>query len=451
MIEEIHRFTRNSPSDFLEIRLEEVSKTYCTFQGQELEEAGHTETSGGCVRACHRGGWGFSSFTLLKDLPRAVDEAVRQAAYTGTGTTRLQPPEPVADRYIHCPEPCPDSVSLDDKIGIASSYNSILLAHPRIVTSRVSYLDRMRHVYYASSFGIRIEQSQFFSGITFSAMARDGMNVQRAYHSTGDHRGFSNVLGLESKAEEIKQRAIDLLGARKIPGGRHAVLLDPKLAGVFAHEAFGHMSEADFIYENPHIANKMKIGVPFGPSFLNIVDRGDLLAECGGYAYDDEGVKSRENYLIREGSLSGHLHSMETASKMGEPLSGNARAISNRFKPIVRMSCTYIEPGDHRFDDLVLRMDDGIYAVGMLGGNTDLEQFTFSAEYAYRVKNGKRCELLRDVILTGNLFETLKNITALGNDVTLFGGMGGCGKEGQSPLPVSDGGPHVLISSVLIG
>ena len=144
-------------------------------------------------------------------------------------------------------------------------------------------------------------------------------------------------------------------------------------------------------------------------------------------------------------------HFCETAEKMGEPVSGNARSLSFRFRPIVRMSCTYIEPGASTLGEMLSDIPEGIYAAGMLGGNTDLEQFTFSAEYAYEIKDGKLGRLLRDVMLTGNLFETLRNIDALGNDLALFGGMGGCGKEGQAPLPVSDGGPHVRIQNLLIG
>ena len=69
----------------------------------------------------------------------------------------------------------------------------------------------------------------------------------------------------------------------------------------------------------------------------------------------------------------------------------------------------------------------------------------------YRIENGKITTPLRDVILSGNVFETLKNITLIGNDLKIFGGLGGCGKGGQSPLPVSDGSPHIFVNNVLVG
>ncbi len=73
--------------------------------------------------------------------------------------------------------------------------------------------------------------------------------------------------------------------------------------------------------------------------------------------------------------------------------------------------------------------------------------FTFSAGEAYMIRNGKVAELVRPVKLTGNLFTTLMNIDALGNDMDFNQG-GGCGKAGQMPLPVSNGSPHIRIRDV---
>ena len=115
------------------------------------------------------------------------------------------------------------------------------------------------------------------------------------------------------------------------------------------------------------------------------------------------------------------------------------------------MTNTLMEPGQWTLEEMLESTEDGIYAVGMLGGQTNMEMFTFSAEEAYRIEKGKLTDRLRDVVLTGNVFQTLKNIDAVGNDVKLHGGLGGCGKDGQSPLRVADGGPHCRIQNVVIG
>jgi len=135
---------------------------------------------------------------------------------------------------------------------------------------------------------------------------------------------------------------------------------------------------------------------------------------------------------------------------MGEKPTGNARAINYRFPPIVRMTNTFIEPDKVTFEDMLSEIKEGIYAKDWYGGTTSLEMFTFSAGEAYMIRNGKIAEMLRPVVLSGNVFATLANIDAIGNDLEMNQG-GGCGKAGQSPLPVSNGSPHIRISHCLVG
>ncbi len=240
------------------------------------------------------------------------------------------------------------------------------------------------------------------------------------------------------------------LSAPQAPGGEYTVVLDPILAGVFVHEAFGHLSEADFVYENDRMRDIMTLGKQFGQPLLNIVDGAAVPGLRGSYEYDDEGIPATKTYLVREGKLTGRLHSRETAARMNEQPTGNARAISYRYPPIVRMSNTYIEPGDASFEEIIGDVQEGIYVRNWYGGTTSMEMFTFSAGEAFRIRNGKIDEPLRPVVLTGNLFTTLHNIDAVGNDLDMNEG-GGCGKGGQSPLPVSNGSPHIRIRHCLIG
>jgi TldD protein len=87
----------------------------------------------------------------------------------------------------------------------------------------------------------------------------------------------------------------------------------------------------------------------------------------------------------------------------------------------------------------------------MHGGQTMMEQFTFSAAWGYRIENGRLGEMVRDVVLTGNVFETLKRIDGFGDDFMMIETGGGCGKGGQAPLPVTFGSPHLRIRDVVVG
>jgi len=181
------------------------------------------------------------------------------------------------------------------------------------------------------------------------------------------------------------------------------------------------------------------------------VDDGSIPGLSGTQAFDDEGTPTRKTHLIRNGVLAGHLHSLETAGKMGAAPTGNARAIGKGRPPIVRMTNTYIEGGKVPFADLLRGAGSGIYACDMVGGQTAMEMFTFSAAYGYRIEKGQVGPLVRDVVLTGNVFETLKAIDGFGDDFALIERGGGCGKGGQSPLPVSFGSPHIRIRNVVVG
>ncbi|MGL5721261.1 MAG: TldD/PmbA family protein, partial [Brevinema sp.] len=257
--------------------------------------------------------------------------------------------------------------------------------------------------------------------------------------------------GIEEDVEVVKKRVRDLVKAPKVEGGSYRVLLDPDLAGVFAHEAFGHMSEGDFLADNPDVLAKIKLGARLGVEELNITDDGRQNNLCGWCAYDDEGVPAQRRELIKNGVVNAYLHSRLTAHGMEQAPTGNGRALSPFYSPIPRMTNTYIENGSKNLDQLLEELGDGIYACGSLGGMTNLETFTFTAAYAYRVQGGRIKEMIRDVVLSGNLFTTLNNIIGIGNDLRHLGGLGGCGKAGQNGLPVSTGSPSLLIKDVLIG
>ena len=457
MLDRIRKAIRSGAADYIEVRVQEGSSSGVHYTGKELEDIGRSTTLGGSVRAMVSGGWGFASFNKVDELPRFVEAACAQARLVERPSAGLAPVEPVTDYVTSKPEVDPRDIPLEQKQELCDRYNKIILSSPRIQTSSVVYRDSVVREYLATSDGTDLVQETCFAGTMVVAVAKDGTNVQRAFDSVGDIRGYQIVEGREAVCEAVARRAVDLLAAEPPEAGPHTIVVDPKLCGVFVHEAFGHLSEADHIHENERLREMMKIGRRFGPDALAICDDPSMPGEAGTYAYDAEGTPGGRTDLIRGGTLTSRLHSRETAAAMNEPPTGNARSLNYGFAPIVRMSNTYMEAGEHSFEQLLAGhgaldgIEDGIYAVGAIGGQTDMEMFTFSAEEGREIKNGKLGRLLRDIVLTGNVFQTLANIEAVGNDFAMQGGLGGCGKGDQSPLRVSDGGPSVRIKNVVVG
>ena len=443
---------KRSTADYAEIRVETSEGSHLAYRGREMEAAGTASFSGGIVRACKKGGWGVACFDTLDDLGHQVEVACECATLVGKEQTQLAEVAKVDEE--RCAELKHDfrGIGLDDKLSLITEYNDIVLAKdPKIQTSRVSYSDSFRTVFFASTRENYFMEERPRITCVIGATAREDRLTQRAYDSVGSATTYDVVTGLHDKAREVAERAVALLSAPQPDGGPQTVILNPLMGGVFIHEAFGHLSEADFLYENPQMRQLMFLGREMGPNNLNVVDDGSIERTIGSLSFDDEGTRTGKTYLINNGVLNAHLHSLETAAKMGETPTGNARGISRGQVPIVRMTNTYIENGEQTVKDLFAGVDNGVYACDAFGGQTAFEMFTFSAGYGYRIENGQKGELLRDVVLTGNVFETLKSIDAIADDLKIQEGAGGCGKGGQSGLPVGLGAPHVRIRDVVIG
>ncbi|HID10855.1 MAG TPA: TldD/PmbA family protein [Candidatus Latescibacteria bacterium] len=450
MRQRLEEALRRGRADYVEVRVEEVESTAVTFKGKEIDVLSASKVRGGIVRALAKGGWGMAVFNDLGELSEAVGRACEVARLVGKEDSKLAEVEPVEEEVrVEFRGRDFRGVALDEKVRVAREYNEIMLKHhPKIETTETRYGDSFRRIWYINSEGTYIEDERPDISIYLTAIARDGDNVQRVTRRAMSHGGFETVEGLQEKAEAAAERAVELLSAPPVKGGIYTVILNPRLAGVFAHEAFGHLSEADFVYENPRMKELLVLGRRFGVEDVSIVDDGTIPGLYGSIMYDDEGVSARRSYLLKEGVLVGRLHNRETSAKMGEPLTGNARAQGYSHEPIVRMTNTYIKPGDVSFEDMLSEMKLGVYAVDVVGGQTMMEMFTFSAGWGYMIRNGKVEELVRDVVLTGNLFETLKNIEAVGND--LKWDHGHCGKGAQG-APVSTGSPHIRIRNVVVG
>ncbi len=437
--------------DYLEIRVEQSEATSLSFRGPQLDGVDRGFALSGGIRACDRGGWSFVTFNGLEELNSRIEEAISQAKLVGRETTQLAPTEPIEDRVTVKLARDPRGVSLEDKRELLEAYNQLLLDYdPRIQTTMSSISDRFATQYFVNSVGSCIVQERLDISGRFGAIARgeEGI-VRQGFESVHSRNDFNALVGIEDRVLGAATRAIKQLEASSVQGGQYTVILDPYLAGVFIHEAFGHLSEADFVYENPRMQELLTLGKPMGIEQLNVIDDATLENLPGSIKYDDEGVPGQRKYLIKDGILTQRLHSRETAGKMHETPTGNARAIRANYPPIVRMTNTAIEPGDTSFEDMLGGITEGVYAVRMLGGQTNGEMFTFAAAEGYMIRDGKIAEPVSDVTLSGNVFQTLKDIEAIGNDTLYVNG--GCGKGGQMPLPVSVGGPHVRIKNVVVG
>jgi TldD protein len=438
--------------DYLAIRLEESEGTSILLRGDKIETLSEGLALGGQVRACYKGGWGFASFNQLSTLQQQVEDAIAAARIVGDEETILAPIKPV---QAICQLPLigtnPRTITLAQKKELCDHYQDILKSvDSRITTTSVRYGDSTQRIIIATSEDTLIEQSWVDMEMRFSATARNGDIVQTGRETTGSRKAYEDLTHLDEQVRSAAQRAVTALSLPPAKGGSYTVVIDPILTGLFVHEAFGHLSEADMAYENPDLLEVMSMGRRFGPEELQIFDGASPPGHRGSYFYDDEGTPATTTQLIKDGILVGRLHSRETAGKLEESPTGNARCLNYHYPPIVRMTNTWIERGETPVDELLTGIREGVYARNWIGGMTNGEMFTFSAGEAWMIRNGKLAEPVRDVTLSGNVFKTLDDIEAIGDDF-YWDESGGCGKGGQSGLPVGCGGPSLRIRDVVVG
>jgi TldD protein len=439
-------------ADYIAIRLESSEGADVLLRGDKIETISEGISIGGQVRVCHKGGWGFASFNRLDNLAERLEEAITAAKWVGNEETVLAPIDVIQAVYdMPLNQGNPRHISLAEKKALCERYGDILRSHhEKIATVSVRYGDSTQRVLLATSEGTMLEQSWADMEMRFAATARDGDRVQTGRETVGSRQGFHDLSHLDEQVKGAAARAIESLSLPPVKGGNYTVVIDPILTGLFVHEAFGHLSEADMAYENPDLLETMSLGRRFGPENLQIFDGAKIAGHRGSYLYDDEGVPATDTQLIQDGVLVGRLHSRETAGKLDEAPTGNARCLNYHYAPIVRMTNTWIERGNTPVKDLFSGIKEGVYARNWLGGMTNGEMFTFTAGEAWMIRNGELAEPVRDVTLSGNAFKTLADIEGIGDDFH-WDESGGCGKGGQSGLAVGCGGPSLRIRNVVVG
>ena len=440
---------KTSPKvDYMDIRFGMGDNTSILMKDGNVDEINTGMSLGTRIRVLKNGAWGFAYTTDLSKINEITETALKLSDSL-KGDVELTESEIIKDKVeVDVKTPFKD-VSIEEKKDIMKSANDAATID-KVNSTTVSYADSEINELFMNSEESEIQVKTFRVRMALNTSATDGEIIQFGHGSLGGVKGFEIIqdADIEEFGRGIGEKAVRLLEAKPAPSGQFPVITDPELTGVLIHEALGHATEGDLILQNDSIL-KDKIGEKIASDIVNIFDDASRKDGFGYYPYDVEGVRTKPNQLVKNGELISLLNSRETASKLGMQSSGNARSII-ADQPIVRMSNTYLQPGDNTFEELLEDIPNGMYLKGSRGGQVDTGKgiFQFNAAEGYMIENGEITTPLRDVSLSGNILETLKNIDAIGNDFKLS--VGFCGKGGQT-APVGDGGPHTRILNALVG
>lgn len=324
----------------------------------------------------------------------------------------------------------------------------------RIREVQSSLADEIKYVMVASSDGRLTGDVQPLVRYGISCIADDDGNLQVGRSGGGGRVGldfFSRNVTATEFARDASHQAIVQLGAVDAPAGKMEVVLGPGWPGILLHEAVGHGLEADFNRKKTSAFSGL-IGERVASELCTVVDDGTIPGRRGSLNIDDEGHATSRTVLIENGVLCGYLSDFLNAGLMRATRTGNGRRQSYKHMPMPRMTNTFMLPGAESPDEIIRSVKRGLYAVQFGGGQVDITsgEFAFSASEAYLIEEGRITAPVKGATLRGNGPQSLKHVTAVGNDLQLDKGVGVCGKDGQS-VPVGVGLPTIKIDEMTVG
>jgi TldD protein len=449
---------RKLGAEFADLRLEhEIGTNIVVMDGKTKTMSSHAESGCG-IRALTKGAWGFAVTNTLTraSLRSAAEAAVRMAkAAELKAKVRfdLLPSKAVRAREEYRCKEKPSDVRLEEKLGLVLSLDRTMRTKDaRISSANSRYDDLEVSRIIANSFGTLALIEERWTLAACSAWAKSDGVVQRGHASVGNVGGYELMRKRDSVSigDRAAAQALRLLDSKPAPAGKFTCILDQKMTGLMAHEAFGHACEADAVLSGASVLED-RVGKKVADESISLYDDPTIRSTFGYFSLDWEGVKASRHALIEKGILRGFMHNLETGSRMGTVSNGSARSQAYNSPPIIRMSNTFIGPGTWKKDELFEQVRDGLLLQGSQYGYVEPAkgQFMFKCDEAYEVRNGEIGQRYRDVSLSGVILEVLNNVKAIADDFVLTD-PGYCGKGGQNAR-TTDGGPHICITDVVVG
>jgi TldD protein len=419
-----------------------------------VKDGSHSIEQGVGVRAIsgEKTGFAYTDEVLLPALVEASD-AARAIARSGASkavNTWQRPPT----HRLYLPIDPLEAVRDEEKVEwLMRIDRETRRIDPRVKQVMASLAAVHEVILIASSDGTLTADVRPLVRVNVSVIVEQNGRREQGYSGGGGRFGLNELIqeGDFAHAREAVRQALVNLEAVAAPAGSMPVVLGAGWPGILLHEAIGHGLEGDFNRKGTS-AFSNRIGDKVAADEITVVDDGTLERRRGSLNVDDEGTPTQCTVLIENGVLKGYIQDKLNARLMGMAPTGNGRRESFAHMTLPRMTNTYMRAGSRAPEEIIASVDRGLYAVNFGGGQVDITsgKFVFSASEAYLIENGKIGAPVRGATLIGNGPDVLTRVSMVGNDMKLDGGVGTCGKEGQS-VPVGVGQPTLRVDALTVG
>ncbi|KJU81690.1 TldD/PmbA family protein [Candidatus Magnetobacterium bavaricum] len=438
--------------EYADVYFEDKTPLSITMEDQRIEKVSTGRECGVGIRVIfgHRTAYAYTndiSRESLHECALTVSRAVRQkTAGMVADLRRLRPT--VNHVVLHRPE----TVPMEKKIALIHRANSaVRKVSDKIVQVSVSYMDSVRNVLIANSIGNLCEDKKVQTLFVINVIVKEDSVIQTGYETIGGSVGFElfDDINVESVALKAALRALGMLRARRVSGGRMPVVISSEAGGTMIHEAIGHGLEADLAQQGLSVYSDKKGQLVASP-LVTVIDDATIAGKRGSCTFDDEATACQRNVLVQNGVITQYMYDRLTAMRDGVHSTGNGRRQSYQSRPIPRMTNTYLAPGSSPVDDIIKDTPTGLFVKKMGGGqvNTVTGDFVFDVQEGFLIKDGMIDEPVRGATLCGNGPAVLNCIDMIGSDLGFA--IGTCGKDGQG-VPVSGAMPTVRIPDIVVG
>ncbi|MBF0538199.1 MAG: TldD/PmbA family protein [Nitrospirae bacterium] len=449
---ELIRTALSRGGQYADVYFEHKTPLSITMEDQRIEKISTGMECGVGIRVIFNNKTAYAytndmDINSLRECALTVSRAVNDnTTSTVVDLTRLRPA--VNHNVIHPP----DTVPMEKKIALITRANSaVRKTSDKIVQVSISYMDSTKTVLVANSEGNLCQETRVQTLFVINVIAKEDSVIQTGYETIGGSVGFELFDGINVEAIALKAaiRAVGMLRARRISGGRMPVVISSEAGGTMIHEAIGHGLEADLAQQGLSVYSGKK-GQLIASPLITVIDDATLPGRRGSCVFDDEATASQRNVLVQDGVITQYMYDRLTAMRDGVRSSGNGRRQSYQSRPIPRMTNTYLASGESSVDDVIRSTANGLFVKKMGGGqvNTVTGDFVFDVQEGFLIKDGIIDEPVRGATLCGNGPAVLNSIDMIANDLGFA--IGTCGKDGQG-VPVSDAMPTVRIPDIVVG
>jgi TldD protein len=437
-------------TDYAELKQQENRSRSLSYLNGTMLNNHQGSSSGIMSRVMINGMWGLASSadmtseSLHKVIKKAAENARLLSRNMNKGKMTL-PANPARGEYLFFSGKTPATKA--ERIDFVKTLDDyVAQRYPELSTRQIALVqDEMEKHIITTDGGEMHTMTPRTMCVMLMMVQHNGESLQH-YEVVGGFGQFEDVFDspeeLYPKIDQVYQELMGKKDAVFARGGSFECVLDAKLAGILSHEAIGHTTEADFVI-NGSIAGEY-LNQKVASEKVTLIDIANTWQDqiCPVPVFiDDEGTNAEDCVIIENGVLKRFMHNKETASRLGQSLTGNARAYAYSDEPLVRMRNTMIVPGKDKLKDMIASIEDGYYLVTSSNGQADAtSEFMFGIGLGYEVKNGKIGRAIKETTISGVAFDLLKTVSMISSDMD-WTAAGMCGKK-QS-IPVGMGGPAI--------